>query len=187
MKILLLAELVCLLNDMHYHEKAFGDDIKILPSDKTYRIFTESSSIALYVITYTEMISFQDFSVPIYSTLRDDYLLTIQTRYNSFGDIVRESSKEVYKARNSFPSLPYTASPKLSYDELESMEFQLLTKYTQNEVNSIILEYLYYGNHGPNHPRLQINFNMYDLLSEDDLNHLIHTLKEFLCQTSQSS
>jgi len=186
MKILLLAELVCLLKDMYYHEQAFGDDITILPSEKTFRIFTESSSIALYIITYTEFISFQDFSVPLNSTLRDDYSFTIQSRYNTFGDIVRESTKELYKARNSFPSLPYSPSERLSYDELESMEFQLLTKYTQNEVNAMMLEYLY-RDYSSEHPRVQINFNMYDILSEDDLKNLIQILKEFLCKTVQSS
>jgi len=186
MKIVLLAELVCLLKDLHFHEKVVNDEIRILPSDKsdkTYRLFSYSASTALYVITYTEFISLQDFSAPLNSTLRDDYNFTIQTRYNTFRDIVRESSAQLYMARNSFPSLPYSPDERLSHDELESMEFQLLTKYTQNEVNAMMLEYLY-RNYSPEHPRVQINFNVYDILSEDDLRHLIHVLKELLCQTT---
>lgn len=184
MKILLLAELVSVLKDMHYHDYAFGDAITVLPSEKTFRIFTESSSIALYVITYTEFISFQDFSSPLNSTLWDDYRLTIQTRYRTFNDIVRERSDDLFKARNSFPLIQQEL---LSVDELEAMEFQLLTKYTQNEVNSMILHHVYASSTDDMHPRVIVDFNMYDLLSEDDLKNLIQLLKEFLCKTVQSS
>lgn len=184
MKIILLAELVCLLKDLHYQDTVVGEITTDLSSSKRCKVFFNSrSSTSLYVINHDEFISFQDFSVPLNSTLRDDYNFTIQTRYNTFRDIVRENSAQLYKARNSFPSLPYSPDERLSHDELESMEFQLLTKYTQNEVNAMILEHLY-RNYSPDHPRVQINFNVYDILSEDDLRHLIHVLKELLCQTT---
>lgn len=197
MKILLLAELVIAMKELRYSlNNTFtvdkDDRTKSTPSNKEYRFFNDTVGTSLYFIGYEELITFQDFSVPLNSTLRDDYKFTIQTRYGLIRDIVRESSEELYKARNSFPLLP---SSQLSDDDLESMEFQLLTQYTQNEVNSKILYHVYcnscnsvYSNDlNDTHPRVQVDFRVYDILSEDDLEHLIQMVRGFLCKTVQSS
>lgn len=181
MKIILLAKLVKVLKNVYDNAtdmfmNTAQDGILQTPSGLSYRLFCTKQSACIHMVGLSELLSFQHFSMPLDTMLRDDHKLTIQTRYNIFKDIIRESSTELYKARNSFPVLPPS---RLTHDELEAIEFQLLTRYTQNEVNSMILYHLYSTEYNNTHPRCAIDFNVYDILSEEDLEHLINVVKVY--------
>lgn len=72
------------------------------------------------------------------STLRNDNYLRISTAFNNVlpHGIYRETDSVLYKAPNTFPQLPYDQC--FDEDVLEPLMFQLLTKYTENEVQSMV-------------------------------------------------
>lgn len=129
------------------------------------------------------MVTFKDYNVPVNSTLVDDLVFTMRTGYSCYTQYIDTYSTVRHTIGNSFPLLPFE---RFTLDDLEAMEFQLLTQYTQNEVNSMLLYNRYSTGEvfAEKHPSVRIDFKVYDILSEDDLKYLIKVLKDFLCTTT---
>ena len=129
----------------------------------------------------------------IHSTLRNDEYLKICTDLPSFynNNVYRETDRVLYKAPNTFPVLPYDQC--FDEDVLEPLMFQLLTKYTENEVQSMVaVRYLCpyltpaERNAKEYFPVIGLDFRALSFLSDQDVLELIDYIdevKNVICTT----
>lgn len=121
----------------------------------------------------------------VHSTLRNDNYLKICTYLPSFynNNIHREMDRVLFKAPNTFPVLPYEQC--FDEDVLEPLMFQLLTKYTENEVQSMVaVRYLCprltdaERDAIEHFPVIGLDFRALSFLSEQDILELIDYIDE---------
>lgn len=129
----------------------------------------------------------------MHSTLRNDEYLKVCTDLPSFynNHVYREMDRVLFKAPNTFPVLPYDQC--FDEDVLEPLMFQLLTKYTENEVQSMVaVRYLCprltdaERNAKEYFPVIGLDFRALSFLSEQDVLELIDYIKEItdgICST----
>lgn len=134
-------ELIQIFNEVQDTDITYRQKTSLsLSSGVRYMIEINSTRINVEVLVdtgYQRLINTNTWQ-EVRSTLRNDNYLMISTAYNNVlnHQIYRETDGVLYKAPNTFPQLPYDQC--FDEDVLEPLMFQLMTKYTENEVQSMI-------------------------------------------------
>ncbi len=189
-------ELVEIFNKVQDTDITYTQKVSLsLSSGVRYMIEIDSTRINVEVLVDTgfhRLINIASWQVLI-STLRNDNYLRISTEYNNILNqpIYRETDRVLYKAPNTFPQLPRDQC--FDEDVLEPLMFQLMTRYTENEVQSMVAvrylcQYLiaHQGAEMVN-PLVSLDFRALSFLSEQDVEELKGYIQEVCDVTSTTN